>query len=95
MNPATSNTAPAQQTARFTVFGREGCGFCRRAKQILELKGLPLRYVDIHAEGISPADLAKTIGREVKTVPQVFHGQDYVGGYTELAAYLEAQFSAN
>jgi len=91
MNPSAPATTSVQATARFTVFGREGCGFCRRAKQMLELRGLPLRYVDIHAEGISQADLAKTIGHEVKTVPQVFHGQAYIGGYTELAAYLDGR----
>ena len=76
--------------ARYTIFGRPGCGFCVQAKAILEQKQLPYRYVDIHAEGISKADLAKTIGREVRTVPQVFHGQDYIGGFTELREYLSA-----
>ena len=71
---------------RFTVFGREGCGFCVRAKQVLEAKELPFLYVDIHKEGISKADLEKTVGKPVETVPQVFHGQVHIGGYTELAA---------
>ena len=76
--------------ARFTVFGREGCGFCVQAKRVLETKELPFRYIDIHKEGISKEDLEKTVGKPVKTVPQIFHGNDYIGGYTELAAYLEA-----
>ncbi|ODS22670.1 glutaredoxin [Candidatus Endobugula sertula] len=75
--------------ARFTVFGREGCGFCVQAKRVLEAKELPFRYIDIHKEGISKEDLEKTVGRPVKTVPQIFHGQEYIGGYTELEAYLE------
>jgi len=25
---------------RITIFGREGCGFCKRAKELCELKGL-------------------------------------------------------
>ena len=74
---------------RFTVFGREGCGFCVRAKQVLEDNGLPFRYIDIHKEGISKEDLEKTIGKPVETVPQVFHGQSYIGGFTELDAYLK------
>ncbi len=73
---------------RFTVFGREGCGFCVRAKQLLEDKGYPLKYIDIHKEGISKADLEKTIGRPVETVPQIFHGEEYVGGCQELEQYL-------
>jgi glutaredoxin 1 len=74
---------------RFTVFGRPGCGFCVRAKEVLEAKELPMLYVDIHAKGISKADLEKTVGKPVETVPQIFHGQKYIGGYTELDAYLK------
>ncbi|WP_286239312.1 GrxA family glutaredoxin [Neptuniibacter halophilus] len=76
---------------RITIFGREGCGYCKRAKEICEIKNLEHRYIDIHKEGISKADLEKTIGKPVQTVPQVFHGQEHLGGYTELAAYLTAQ----
>ncbi len=72
----------------FTVFGRPGCGFCVRATQVLDLKGYPYKYVDIYEEGISKEDLSKTVGKPVETVPQIFHGTDYIGGYTELAEYL-------
>lgn len=73
----------------FTVFGQPGCGYCVRAKQLLELRGLPCKYVDILAEGISPIDLAETIGRPVRSVPQIFHGKEYIGGFTELNQYLQ------
>jgi len=76
---------------RFTIFGREGCGFCRQAKAVMETKGLDFRYVDIHEEGISQADLAKTVGKPVRTVPQIFHGEEYVGGYQELMKFLEEE----
>ena len=74
---------------RFTVFGKEGCGFCVRAKKVLEDGGLPFRYIDIHKEGISKEGLEKTVGKPVETVPQVFHGQTHIGGFTELDAYLK------
>lgn len=74
---------------RFTIFGHDACGFCRQSKAVMEAKGLPFRYVNIHDEGITPADLAKTVGKPVNTVPQIFHGDQYVGGYQELTKYLE------
>ena len=74
--------------SQYTVFGRPGCGFCVRAKQLLDIKKLPYKYVDIHQEGLTKADLEKTIGRPVLTVPQIFHGTEYIGGYTELEASL-------
>ena len=76
---------------RFTIFGHQACGFCRQAKAVMETKELDFRYVDIHEEGISQADLAETVGRPVTTVPQIFHGEEYVGGYQELMQYLQEQ----
>lgn len=73
---------------RITIFGRKGCGYCRRAKELCEIKALNYRYVDIEEEGISQADLEKTVGKPVQTVPQVFHGQEHVGGFQELEQLL-------
>tara|TARA_B110000879_G_C10843427_1_gene382463 strand:- start:81 stop:326 length:246 start_codon:yes stop_codon:yes gene_type:complete len=75
--------------SKFTIFGRQACGYCRRAKSVLESKQIEFNYIDIHEEGISSADLAKTVGLPVTTVPQIFYGKVYVGGYQELMRYLE------
>ncbi|MAZ87263.1 MAG: GrxA family glutaredoxin [Cellvibrionaceae bacterium] len=83
-----SNTSTT--TTRYTVFGHQQCGFCRRAKQLLEEQQLPFRYIDIHEEGISKADLSKTVGHEVTTVPQIFYGQSYVGGFEALENHIAA-----
>lgn len=74
---------------RFTVFGRPDCGYCVRAKQLLEAKAYDFRWIDIYEEGISKADLEKTIGKPVETVPQIFHGQNHIGGFTELDEYVK------
>lgn len=56
----------------FTViFGRPGCPYCVRAKELAEKltnerDDFNYRYVDIHAEGISKADLEKTVGKPLK-----------------------------
>ncbi|MGB0467165.1 MAG: GrxA family glutaredoxin [Pontibacterium sp.] len=76
---------------RVTIFGRPGCGFCTRAKQLCEIKSLEFRYIDIHAEGISKADLEKTVGKPVETVPQIFVGQAHIGGFTEFQQYIDQQ----
>lgn len=46
------------------IFGRPGCPYCVRAKELAEKlteerDDFNFRYVDIHAEGISKADLEK------------------------------------
>ncbi|MFT6791780.1 MAG: glutaredoxin 1, partial [Cellvibrionaceae bacterium] len=47
----------------FTIFGRPDCGYCVRAKQLLESKDFEYRWVDINKEGISKADLEETVGK--------------------------------
>ena len=74
-----------------TIFGRQSCGFCRRAKELCEIRGLTFRYVDIEVEGISKADLEKTVGKPVHTVPQIFHGREYVGGFEDFDRFVKVR----
>ncbi|MBG5949877.1 MULTISPECIES: GrxA family glutaredoxin [Proteus] len=76
------------------IFGRPGCPYCVRAKQLAEklseqLDDFDFRYVDIHAEGITKADLSKTVGKEVETVPQIFIDEKHIGGCTDFEAYVK------
>ncbi len=75
------------------IFGRPSCPFCvfanqlaTRLKEAGTIEGF--RYVDIQAEGITKADLEKTIGKPVHTVPQVFIDETPIGGYTEFEQYV-------
>lgn len=79
----------------FTViFGRAGCPFCTRAKELAERLSeerddFKFRYIDIHEEGISKADMEKTIGKPVETVPQIFIDQTHIGGFTEFEQHAK------
>ncbi|MCS2172260.1 GrxA family glutaredoxin [Scandinavium sp. TWS1a] len=79
----------------FTViFGRPGCPYCVRAKELAEKltaerDDFNFRYIDIHAEGISKADLEQTVGKPVETVPQIFVDQTHIGGFTEFEAWAK------
>ena len=75
----------------FTIFGRQSCGYCHRAKELLERKQYDFNWVDIEKEGITKADLEKTVGKPVLTVPQIFHGEIHIGGYTELNEWVKKQ----
>ncbi|MCH1921425.1 GrxA family glutaredoxin [Shewanella sp. A3A] len=75
------------------IFGRPGCPYCVRAKQLseqLEEKrdDFSFRYVDIHEEGITKADLSKSVGKPVETVPQIFIDKQPIGGCTDFEAYV-------
>lgn len=76
------------------IFGRPGCPYCVRAKALAEkLKAeredFNFRYIDIHAEGITKADLEKSTGKPVETVPQIFLDQKHLGGCTDFEKYAK------
>jgi glutaredoxin 1 len=79
----------------FTViFGREGCPFCVRAKEVAERlqsqdDSFKFRYIDIIKENISKADLEKSAGKPCPTVPQIFIDEEHIGGFTEFEAYAK------
>ncbi len=75
----------------FTIYGRPGCGFCVAAAKLLQSRSLPYEYIDMQEKGMSPAELAEALGRSVRTVPQILHGDHYIGGYSELVPYLKEQ----
>ncbi|MDW5375578.1 GrxA family glutaredoxin [Halomonas sp. HP20-15] len=75
------------------IFGRSGCPFCVRAKDLAEQLStarddFEYKYIDIHEEGITKADMEKTIGKPVETVPQIFVDQTHIGGFTEFDRYV-------
>ncbi len=74
---------------RITIFGRKGCGFCTRAKQLCEMKNLEHRYIDIQEEGITKEDLEKTVGKPVDTVHRSSTARNIWGGFTEFAAFVD------
>lgn len=79
------------------IFGRSGCPYCVRAKELAEklktsLEGFDYRYVDIVEEGITKADLSTSVGKPVETVPQIFIDEKPIGGYTDFAALIKEQF---
>ena len=78
------------------IFGRMSCPFCVRAKQLAEqlekvgkIEGY--RYVDMPSEGVTKEDIAKTAGKPIHTVPQVFVDQVHVGGFTEFDQFVRDQ----
>ncbi len=77
------------------IFGRQGCPYCVRAKELAEKLSqerddFSYRYVDINAEGITKEDLSKSVGKPVETVPQIFIDEKPIGGCTYFEAYAKA-----
>jgi glutaredoxin 3 len=74
--------------AEIEIYTSPFCGYCYRAKALLEGKGVAYREIDVV---FHPAKRKEMVDRAVgaRTVPQVFIDGLHVGGSDELAA-LEA-----
>ena len=71
--------------ASVVIYTRDLCGYCARAKQLLDSKGV--RYVEHNASldpGAREEMYAKANGR--RTFPQIFIGATHVGGCDDLVA---------
>ncbi len=72
-----------------TIYTKFTCGFCARAKQLLDQKGVDYTEHDITMGGPKRDEMqARAPG--ARTVPQIFVGDTHVGGSDELAS-LERQ----
>ena len=69
------------------VWSRESCPYCVSAVRLLENKGIEYEERKI-GEGFTREDLLQVVP-EARTVPQIFLGEEYIGGYTDLKKKLE------
>ncbi|MBX7534335.1 glutaredoxin 3 [Qipengyuania sp. GH1] len=67
------------------IYTKFGCGFCVRAKRLLDEKGADYNEHDITMGGPKREELQQR-APQARTVPQIFIGETYVGGSDELAA---------
>lgn len=77
-----------------TIYGRSSCGFCIRAKDLCESMQVPYTWIDMMEKGISKADIGDKIGKPVHTVPQIFVGQQHIGGFDDFYAYVREHEAA-
>jgi glutaredoxin 3 len=63
------------------------CPYCRGAKKLLDEKKLDYQAIDIFQDNVMRKNLEKQTGHY--TVPFVFVGDKFIGGYSELKALDE------
>lgn len=71
--------------ADVTIYTSSPCPYCARAKALLSAKGA--KYDEIHIPWNDHEQRAALVARTgQQTVPQIFIGERFVGGYDQLAA---------
>lgn len=78
-----------QEDTRSIVYTKGNCPYCAMAMEELKLRGIAYDKIDLADIGKTAAEVT---GRKVKTVPQIYIGGKYIGGYEELMKHLEAPF---
>ena len=58
------------------------CGYCLRAKRLLDAKGADYEEIDVMRDSARRAEMMERSGR--RTVPQIFIGDDHIGGSDDL-----------
>ena len=64
------------------VYSKNYCPYCDRAKALLTRKGVT--YEEINLEGKDDEMMALIKETGMRTVPQIYIGDYFVGGFTEL-----------
>ena len=76
-------------TPPIDIYTKFGCGYCMRAKRLLDEKGVQYAEHDITMGGPKREEMM-TRAPQARTVPQIFIGDTHVGGSDDLAA-LESE----
>ena len=92
MTPQTMYVSPAAfqeesqvVAAKVEIYTKWGCGYCARAKALLEAKGAQFDEYDITMGGPKKAEMLERV-LNAGTVPQILIGGTAVGGCDELFA---------
>jgi glutaredoxin 3 len=71
--------------ADVTIYTRQGCGYCARAKSLLQSKGVEFTEHDAsYSQELRQEMIGKSNGRS--TFPQIFINGTHVGGCDDLYA---------
>ena len=71
-----------------TIYAKNSCKWCTLAKELAENRNLPYKYLNT-SENVDHMFELMAIKPDIKTLPQIWWDDRYVGGYTHFAAEIE------
>ena len=66
------------------IYTKEGCGFCKKAKELLSERNIDFEEVD----GLISDGWEKKTPKNFTTWPKIFFKNKFIGGYSDLEKYL-------
>jgi glutaredoxin 3 len=70
--------------ARIIMYSTDWCGYCARARRLLDSKGAPYEEIDVDVVAGARAEMQAKSGRS--TIPQIFINDQHIGGADDLYA---------
>jgi glutaredoxin 3 len=70
---------------RVEIYTKTFCGYCWRAKHLLDSKGIEYREISVDFGGAARQEMIQRANGRM-TVPQIFIGDRHIGGCNELVA---------
>ncbi len=75
---------------KVTIYSLTYCPYCVRAKALLSQNQIPFQEIIVDPDDDQlRSQLQQKSG--MKTFPQIFYGEELIGGYTELKALYDQQ----
>ena len=74
--------------AKVEIYTTPWCGYCARAKSLLDEKGAAYQEMDVMMDDKNRAEMRERTKRS--TVPQIFINGQHIGGSDELVALEQA-----
>lgn len=71
-----------------TIYSKDYCPYCDRAKEFFDSRGMAYKEIDVSRDEKAYAELRNKTHH--MTVPQIFIGEKFVGGYTDLIAKVKS-----
>ncbi len=69
------------------IYTKNNCIWCDRAKLLLDSKDIEFKEIDL-SDDQKRDKFYNSIGKNVKTVPQIYIDDLRIGGYQDLVAWL-------
>jgi glutaredoxin 3 len=69
---------------KIEIYSTPNCGYCIAARRLLDRKGAPYAERNLSGDRSLRAEMIGRSGGRM-TVPQIFIGDQHIGGYTDLA----------
>lgn len=73
-----------------TLYIKETCPYCINAKRLLDSKGISYTAIDVYDLTDSERDALAVKTNNYRTVPKIFIGETFIGGFDQLNALDQA-----